>query len=267
MPGKWLSGPLETSDRREWVATDAGLSYAHRGGLVKSLAGRGWLVLEQDGNAAWLDDQSELHSLESKKVLGKARALSSFSSVITSVTSDSSGCLWIGTRGEGLLRVSGIGENATVRRYTRNDGLSSDFVQSIFEDTEQNIWVGTQNGLNRLRRDRVLSLTQESGLISDTVTSIVAGGDGAVWLGTADGLERLREISEAAAIKLDMPPRALERYLADNIHFGLEPEYLAGLNLYYEKAAAFGLIPRHRPLEFAAAQSASASSSTARYGA
>jgi chorismate dehydratase len=83
----------------------------------------------------------------------------------------------------------------------------------------------------------------------------------------AYGLERLREISEAAAIKLDMPPRALERYLADNIHFGLEPEYLAGLNLYYQKAAATGLIPRHRRLEFAPSHAASASSSAARHGA
>ena len=83
----------------------------------------------------------------------------------------------------------------------------------------------------------------------------------------AYGLERLREISEAASIKLDMPPRALERYLADNIHYGLEAEYLAGLNLYYEKAAAAGLIPRLRPLEFAAARAASASSSTAHHGA
>jgi chorismate dehydratase len=65
------------------------------------------------------------------------------------------------------------------------------------------------------------------------------------------GVSRLREISEAAAIKLDMPPRALERYLYENIHFGLEPEYLEGLRLYYEKAAALGLIPRSKPLEFA----------------
>jgi chorismate dehydratase len=65
------------------------------------------------------------------------------------------------------------------------------------------------------------------------------------------GVSRLREISEAAAIKLDMPPRALERYLYENIHFGLEPEYLEGLRLYYEKAAALGLIPRNKPLEFA----------------
>ncbi|MGB8673855.1 MAG: menaquinone biosynthesis protein [Candidatus Acidiferrales bacterium] len=76
------------------------------------------------------------------------------------------------------------------------------------------------------------------------------------------GLERIREISEAASIKLDLPPLALERYLTENIHFGLEEEYLAGLNLFFEKAAAAGLIARNRPLEFlASATSGSASPS------
>ena len=64
------------------------------------------------------------------------------------------------------------------------------------------------------------------------------------------GLERVREISEAASIKLDLPPRALERYLTENIHFDLDEENLAGLQLYFEKAAAAGLIPRNKPLEF-----------------
>jgi chorismate dehydratase len=64
------------------------------------------------------------------------------------------------------------------------------------------------------------------------------------------GLERLREIAEGASLKLNLPAGALERYLAENIHFDLEEEYLAGLQLYYEKAAAAGLIPRARPLEF-----------------
>jgi chorismate dehydratase len=64
------------------------------------------------------------------------------------------------------------------------------------------------------------------------------------------GLERVREISEAASIKLDLPPRALERYLTENIHFDLDEDNLAGLQLYFEKAAAAGLIPRAKPLEF-----------------
>jgi chorismate dehydratase len=74
------------------------------------------------------------------------------------------------------------------------------------------------------------------------------------------GLERVREISEAASIKLDLPPRALERYLTENIHFDLDEENLAGLQLYFEKAAAAGLIRRNKPLEFpqAAARSTTA---------
>lgn len=72
------------------------------------------------------------------------------------------------------------------------------------------------------------------------------------------GLARVREISEAASIKLDLPPRALERYLTENINFDLDQDNLAGLNLYFEKAAAAGLIPRARPLEFAAAKADSA---------
>jgi chorismate dehydratase len=67
------------------------------------------------------------------------------------------------------------------------------------------------------------------------------------------GLERLREIAEAASVKLELPPRALERYLTDNINFDLDEENLAGLRLFFEKAAAAGLIPYNRPLEFAAA--------------
>lgn len=67
------------------------------------------------------------------------------------------------------------------------------------------------------------------------------------------GLDRFREIAEAASVKLDLPPRALERYLTDNINFDLDEENLAGLRLFFEKAAAAGLIPRNRPLEFAGA--------------
>ncbi len=81
------------------------------------------------------------------------------------------------------------------------------------------------------------------------------------------GLKRVREIAEAASLKLELPARALERYLTDNIHFELEPEYLEGLNLYYEKAAALEVIKRFRPLEFAPTHETSAATSSARRGA
>ncbi|MGH9564265.1 MAG: menaquinone biosynthetic enzyme MqnA/MqnD family protein [Terracidiphilus sp.] len=70
------------------------------------------------------------------------------------------------------------------------------------------------------------------------------------------GQQHTREIAEAASIKLDLPPLALERYLTENINFDLDDENLRGLQVYFEKAAAAGLILRARPVEFAQAEAA-----------
>lgn len=96
----------------------------------------------------------------------------------------------------------------------------------------------------------------------------------AIWVGRRDavtpevisdflaskqyGKQRVREIAEAASIKLDLPPGALERYLTENINFDLDDENLSGLRVYFEKAAAAGLIPRARPVEFASFENSSA---------
>jgi len=65
------------------------------------------------------------------------------------------------------------------------------------------------------------------------------------------GLDRIREIAETASMKLDLPPGALERYLTENVHYDLDEEFVAGLRLYFEKAAAMALIPRAIALDFA----------------
>ena len=64
------------------------------------------------------------------------------------------------------------------------------------------------------------------------------------------GLAHIGDIAEGAALKLDLPPRALERYLTENIDFSLDDENLAGLNHYFEECARAGLIPQFRELEF-----------------
>jgi|SRR5580704_7466792 chorismate dehydratase len=78
------------------------------------------------------------------------------------------------------------------------------------------------------------------------------------------GLDRMREISESASVKLDLPARALERYIVENINYDLDEENLAGLRLYFERAAAAGIIERARPLQFA--EAAAVAKSPARLG-
>lgn len=67
------------------------------------------------------------------------------------------------------------------------------------------------------------------------------------------GIACITEIAEDAAQQLGLPAVALERYLRENIDFSLDAENRAGLELYFERCAEAGLIPRARPLEFLAA--------------
>jgi len=64
------------------------------------------------------------------------------------------------------------------------------------------------------------------------------------------GLSHIGDIAEGAALKLELPPREIERYLTENIDYSLDDENLAGLRRYYEECARAGLIPRAREVEF-----------------
>jgi signal transduction histidine kinase/ligand-binding sensor domain-containing protein len=190
LPRGWVSGPQHDSDGRVWITTHAGVFYVQAGRLVRSSDASTRLVLAAKGHLASLDEDGYLRSLETGTILQDCRALSAYVATITTMLTDSSGSLWVGTKGDGIIRCSTASEHATLQRYTRNDGLSSDFTRSLFQDEEQNLWVGTGNGLARLRRDKVVSLTMRDGLLSDSIASIASARDGSVWLATADGLER-----------------------------------------------------------------------------
>jgi chorismate dehydratase len=64
------------------------------------------------------------------------------------------------------------------------------------------------------------------------------------------GLANIGEIAQGAALKLELPPQELERYMTENIDYSLDEENLAGLGRYFEECARAGLIPRAREVEF-----------------
>ena len=69
------------------------------------------------------------------------------------------------------------------------------------------------------------------------------------------GLAHLGEISYEASHDLELPERALESYLRDNIDFSLDAENRRGLELYFVHAAKLGLIPQTGAIHWAAAKS------------
>jgi ligand-binding sensor domain-containing protein len=108
---------------------------------------------------------------------------------------DHDGNVWIATRESGVFRVAKRSNDSSsaapeIDRLSVHEGLSSDSVWDIFEDREHNLWVATQNGLNRLRDDKFSIVTRRTGLLSNDISSLVSA-EGGVFAGSNIGLHRV----------------------------------------------------------------------------
>jgi signal transduction histidine kinase len=109
---------------------------------------------------------------------------------------DSGGALWITSLGDGLRRspapelLNGRVKqfSTAVESFTAKDGLSDDVVLAILQDREGNIWVGTNNGLDRFRRTSVVPLVLP---FKPQFPVLAAGDAGDAWVYNGSSMVRL----------------------------------------------------------------------------
>jgi ligand-binding sensor domain-containing protein/two-component sensor histidine kinase len=96
---------------------------------------------------------------------------------------DRSGDLWIGIPGAGLARV----HDCAVTRWYAPDVVPGDSINAIFEDRQGSIWVGTEDGLLRLSRRTVRTLSRNDGFAENNVSTAYRDRSGIVWMTTVTG--------------------------------------------------------------------------------
>jgi ligand-binding sensor domain-containing protein len=64
---------------------------------------------------------------------------------INALVEDHDGALWVGTASAGLLRL----KNGEFTSYTKTQGLSSDYIRSLYVDAAGTLRIGTDGGLKR----------------------------------------------------------------------------------------------------------------------
>lgn len=121
---------------------------------------------------------------------------------------DNQDSLWIATVGDGIRRVSHperlygssvaeFGPQAEI--FTHTQGLTNDFVRTILEDREGNIWAATNEGLDCFRQTAFVPVTLPSGTFGLT---LAAADHGIVW---ASGINRpLLRIQDGKAVRDEM---------------------------------------------------------------
>jgi signal transduction histidine kinase/ligand-binding sensor domain-containing protein len=196
-PGTWgrfILSLHEASDGALWVGAATGL----------------WRIGKDDARQSFATpaDQQEIHGITTTATQQITVALNRQVAVLergtlrslgaaalsnlkpTTLLRDSAGTLWIGTQDQGVIRV---GDRA-VEQYGRRHGLSADFVVSLLEDREGNVWVGTLGGLDRFRDVIAAKVATTPAESSAPVMAVHAATTASsVWVTTVNGLHSWRD--------------------------------------------------------------------------
>jgi ligand-binding sensor domain-containing protein len=106
---------------------------------------------------------------------------------INSMLRDKDGGLWVGTYGQGIFHL----HEGRLDHFSSPDGLSSDLVESIFQDREGNVWSTSPDSIDEFSKPAVPRLTRKQGLSGDSVFSVLNDQRGTIWIGTSDGFDEL----------------------------------------------------------------------------
>lgn len=141
------------------------------------------------------------------------------------ITEDSNRNLWVGTYGSGIYKINLKTHKVTHYESTRSenddwrvDKLPNDWINSIVEDSNGLIWIGTFKGLscfNPKKNTFINFLNQSNLLPAYVVNTILEAADGKIYAGTTEGIACF-----------DVKSRKISHYSTSN---GLPSDVICGM--------------------------------------
>lgn len=123
------------------------------------------------------------------------------------------GSIWFaqgGPSGEGVGLVRY--QDGIFASFGKEVGLSNSSIFSVFKDREGVIWLATNKGINRLRKQIIKTYNAQDGLSSSEIYPMLRDSKDNIWIGTTKGLSIYRD-GKFEPVKLHQTDKNLPEYL------------------------------------------------------
>ncbi len=118
--------------------------------------------------------------------------------------------IWVGTRGGGVVKMRFDQEEQKldlVKRYKYENGeergLSNSFINSFLLESNEQLWIGTENGLNLLdlKTERFKYFLEKDGLANSVIQSVLSDENSNIWVSTINGISCLNVNENELSVK------------------------------------------------------------------
>jgi ligand-binding sensor domain-containing protein/serine phosphatase RsbU (regulator of sigma subunit) len=141
-----------------------------------------------DSNRIWIaQDGGGVSVIQDNKVI-EISQLEQLSNVIYGFAQDKNHTIWMLTGGEGLIKFNG----KSIEKYTMQSGLSTDIIQSIIFDDNDNLLIISNEGIDILNvtGNTILKYGEENNVayLEPSLNATYKDKHGDIWIGTSKGM-------------------------------------------------------------------------------
>jgi diguanylate cyclase (GGDEF)-like protein/PAS domain S-box-containing protein len=193
MPSDAATTLYESGNGTIWIGTQKGLASRQRDGRIVTTTGTASMtvtaIAEDWSGQLWIGTTHGVATLKDGRLVRHDNDGFPTAHILSiGVTRD--GSVWLGTRGNGLVRY----RSGQFRTYTTADGLPSANINAIYEDSHATLWIGTlDHGVGRFRDEQFDFASDAIGIGNRAVSSFTEDREGNLWIGSTSGLSRVAE--------------------------------------------------------------------------
>lgn len=171
--------------------------------VTKALNNEIWFGTKTHGILRFMGDKDLAHYEQLKSLEGQYTILDKNgglnSNEIKSLLGTSQNQVWIGTENNGIntfvcdpqyLKLDGI-KDGKIKIFGNSFELKYYHANTLFEDREQNVWIGTEIGLKKYLGELFTIYDEKNNLKNNLIWSTFTDSKDNLWVGSSEGLSRL----------------------------------------------------------------------------